>query len=345
MGKYDEAIYRYLSEEERFADLFNAGCFRGRQLVDAKELERLAGRIQISEMYERKRKGKRNPLHKSIYRDIRMKLSDGTRFIILAVENQQAVDYEMPWRIMRYDCAEYENQIENIHKGKAEQRKHGKKKTNSQGDSRHRGISTKMDESDRLNPVFTICFYHGTEAWNGPKSLKDMMDFGGKDVGWQELFADYRMIFVDAGDLELAANCRTDLKLLLDFLRMRKDKERMLALLQGEAYANVAKDMAETIAVMADMPEILENVEKYKNEEGGGYSMCVAIEGIREDARALGVSQGINQGISVGISQGIKIIAMIKSSRAEGKEDGDIKQTVIEEFKLTPEEADGFMVI
>ena len=98
MGKYDEVIYHYLSEEQRFADLFNASCFQGKQMVDAGKLRRLVERIQTKVSDEEKRK--------SIYRDIRMQLPEGTKFIILTVENQMLVDYEMPWRIMRYDCVE-----------------------------------------------------------------------------------------------------------------------------------------------------------------------------------------------------------------------------------------------
>ncbi len=35
---------------------------------------------------------------------------------------------------------------------------------------------------------------------------------------------------------------------------------------------------------MADMPEVLENIEQYENAEGGGCKMCIAMDGIREDA-------------------------------------------------------------
>ena len=94
------------------------------------------------------------------------------------------------------------------------------------------------------------CFYHGTEPWMGPHSLRDMMEFGENAEKWKELFVDYQMIFVDAGNPSLAANCQTDLRLLLDVLRLRGNKERMLELLQRRDYDNVSKETAETIAVM-----------------------------------------------------------------------------------------------
>ena len=122
MGKCDEALINYLSESNRFAVLFNAACFQGRQMVDAGKLERLTERIQEKILHQddnrsRKRK-KQTATRKSIYRDVRMRLPNGTRFIILSVENQSLIDYEMPWRIMRYDCTEYENQIDELRRQK-----------------------------------------------------------------------------------------------------------------------------------------------------------------------------------------------------------------------------------
>lgn len=39
MGKYDDAMYRYLSDNDRFADLFNAVLFDGRSVVQGELLE------------------------------------------------------------------------------------------------------------------------------------------------------------------------------------------------------------------------------------------------------------------------------------------------------------------
>ena len=32
-------------------------------------------------------------------------------------------------------------------------------------------------KTDRLHPVYTICLYSGTETWDGPRTLSDMMQF------------------------------------------------------------------------------------------------------------------------------------------------------------------------
>ena len=46
MGKFDEETYGYLAVKEYFADLINAGCFGGEQVVLAGDLEELSGRTQ-----------------------------------------------------------------------------------------------------------------------------------------------------------------------------------------------------------------------------------------------------------------------------------------------------------
>ena len=342
MGKYDEVIYHYLSEEQRFADLFNASCFQGKLMVDAGKLRRLVERIQTKVSDEEKRK--------SIYRDIRMQLPEGTKFIILTVENQMLVDYEMPWRIMRYDCVEYENQINEIHRKKREEFQ--KQHANEAKKASNRKLMEKMNEADRLYPVYTICFYHGSEPWTGPRSLKEMMDFGEIGESWQNLFSDYRIIFVDAEDPQLAERCRTDLKLLLNVLRLRKDRKRLKELLRSEAYAHVEEETAEAIAVMASMPKFLEHMEDYKNEEGGDYSMCQAMDEIIAEAKEEGraemcqaMDEIIAEAKEEGLRQGLRIISAIKVQRREGKKDADIRKVIIKDFRLTVEEADGYMAV
>lgn len=54
------------------------------------------------------------------YRDITMVLDDGTRFVILACENQEEVHYAMPVRTMLYDALGYADQIREIRKKRLE---------------------------------------------------------------------------------------------------------------------------------------------------------------------------------------------------------------------------------
>ena len=51
-------------------------------------------------------------------------------------------------------------------------------------ENRPKNPAVSMDEtlsgilsSDRLHPVYTLCLYSGTEPWDGPRKLSDMMAF------------------------------------------------------------------------------------------------------------------------------------------------------------------------
>ena len=167
MGRLDEEMYRYLSMKEHFADLINAGCFGGREVLMVDDLEELTGRTQEIN-------GK-NALH-SLQRDIRMRLRNGTHMALFAVENQTKIDWEMPLRIMRYDVSEYKKQAEEIHRRK-------RRKREEAGLKQSRWLE-KMDEPDKLQPIFTVCFYHGDGVWDGPKTLKDIVDFGEGHEEW-----------------------------------------------------------------------------------------------------------------------------------------------------------------
>ena len=81
MGKLSNAVLDYFDDNVRFANLFNGSLFGGRNVVNPQEL------MEGSEVYPDE-----DP----------------------AVEDQNLVDYTMPWRNMNYDALEYKKQIKMI---------------------------------------------------------------------------------------------------------------------------------------------------------------------------------------------------------------------------------------
>ena len=308
MGRFDEETYCYLSVKEYFADLINAGCFGGRRVVRAEELEHLSERMQEDETKGDSSKSGVIKGKRSIYRDVRMKMRWGSSFLLLAVENQEKVDWEMPLRIMRYDVAEYKKQVDEIYEKKRKQRE-------AAGLKRSR-IAERMGENDKLKPIYTICFYHGSGEWNGPRSLKDVMDFGEDAGDWKERFGNYPITVINAEDEKVADNCRTQVKQFLDVMRARKNRKHLKELLQNKAYENLSYETARIIAVMANLPNFLECEEAYKNQESEGYNVCQAMEEIKEEYKAEGRSEGRTEGRAAAIifllqekgevSQGVK---------------------------------------
>ncbi|MDE7253499.1 MAG: Rpn family recombination-promoting nuclease/putative transposase [Acetatifactor sp.] len=269
MGKYDDAMYSFLSDNGRFADLFNGAVFGGEEVLQADALEEGAERYAWTGMNQGQRTGETGnrrgqsrkpggkfPNAQNCYRDIKKHLKEGARFSVVAIENQSDIDYTMPWRIMQYDGLEYERQIREI--------ENGKRRVLSQDKENIGHWETRFGQGDKLHPVYTICLYHGTKRWDGPKSLEDMMDFG-------------------AGG---------------------KLREAMKALYKSEGFMNISTETARTIAIMTDNTQILKKLDEQEEEE---TNMCKAWDEIQqewEEATVKAKEEGIRIFILDNIEEG-----------------------------------------
>lgn len=103
-------------------------------------------------------------------RDLLRKSAFGVNFALIGIENQDAMDYELPLRTMNYDVAVYEKQALKIRK-EIRQRKRQREKLTA-GEYLY-GFRKK----DKLNPAITFVLYSGEETWDGPTSLHEMLDF------------------------------------------------------------------------------------------------------------------------------------------------------------------------
>lgn len=324
MGKKDDALYDYFVDDKKFADFYNGAVFNGQFIIKANMLsdgaERYVG-VGTEKAASKKLK------YKNRYRDVKKYLGNGTNLAILAIENQSDVDYSMPWRIMQYDQLEYGRQIQKIREHKMEEyRKKGKKVARWQ---------VKLTSEEKLNPVYTLCFYHGTEEWNGPKSLMDMMNFGEGNEALKELFHDYKMTLVCVNDLEDLSVFQTDVKLLLQALKLRNDKEAMDELFEREEYQSVSEVTVRTIATLTDYTEVLEYLED--REEEGEVNMCIAVEGIREKY----INKGIEAGIKEGIKEGIR--ALITTCQELDVSYEEVLGKLEEKYDLSHEDARNYM--
>ena len=295
MGAENNAMLSYLEDDKRFADLFNQLYFKGQQVVDAEEL------AEASEVYH----GKPGEKGNQRTRDIKRRLKSGKELKILAVESQSDVNYIMPWRIMDYDCREYGKQIRGAQRANRELAREGKRVYAKDGER-----LSEVRKEERFAPVYTLCLYHGAEDWDGPRSLKDMMDFGedsqgrGDEEAWRDCFADYPMRLVCANELADCSGFRTSLRELFAILFCRRDKERLKELLDREsAYQNMDEETAQTLGVLMGIKGFAQNSKRYRTEKGE-YDMCQAIREMVEDSRMAGKAEGIAEGEARGKAAG-----------------------------------------
>ena len=100
--------------------------------------------------------------------------------MIVGLENQLKVHYGMPLRTMTYDVLNYLKQCEEVRE------KHKKEKSKPTAEDFLSGLK----RGDKLHPVFTLVIYYGEDRWDGPLSLRDMLDV---PEDWKMFLPDYGM--------------------------------------------------------------------------------------------------------------------------------------------------------
>lgn len=292
MGKYDTCMKEFLQNKDRFADLFNGCCFQGRQIIRAEDLREASENYVIT---DKRLPGKTRQKDTEIIRDVKMVLGSGMVLQVLAVENQSYIDYAMPLRCMGYDAAEYRRQLK-------ERKQERRLLMNSENRPKNPAVS--MDEtlsgilsSDRLHPVYTLCLYSGTEPWDGPRKLSDMMAFDPQNKNLQSLFEEYHLHLFCINEQHVFDAFRSDLKPLFQAINCRNNKKKMIELMKDETYSHLNEDTWDAIAVMTDNAAMLQKKDLYKTEnQKEEFNMCQALQELMQDERNEGRIEGRNEG-------------------------------------------------
>lgn len=292
MGKYDTCMKEFLQNKDRFADLFNGCCFQGRQIIRAEDLREASENYVIT---DKRLPGKTRQKDTEIIRDVKMVLGSGMVLQVLAVENQSYIDYVMPVRCMGYDAAEYRRQLK-------ERKQERRLLMNSENRPKNPAVS--MDEtlsgilsSDRLHPVYTLCLYSGTEPWDGPRKLSDMMAFDPQNKNLQSLFEEYHLHLFCINEQYVFDAFRSDLKPLFQAINCRNNKKKMIELMKDETYSHLNEDTWDAIAVMTDNAAMLQKKDLYKTEnQKEEFNMCQALQELMQDERNEGRIEGRNEG-------------------------------------------------
>ena len=151
MQEKDVVTIEYFEDPCRFADLVNGFVFHGEQIVvpdDITELNRVLTKVWRKSGWLRAQ---------MMIRDLARQVRVGVGAVMIAVENQSAIHYAMPIRIMNADGATYDAQWK---KQKRKNQLTHKLKTNE--------FLSGITKEEKLLPCFTIVIYFGEEPWDGP---------------------------------------------------------------------------------------------------------------------------------------------------------------------------------
>ncbi|MGN8963455.1 Rpn family recombination-promoting nuclease/putative transposase [Bariatricus sp. HCP28S3_D3] len=325
MGQSNAAVRQWMGNPKRFADLFNATVFNGKQVIQPEELEPVDGEEDI---LLTDKNGKKQEVHR--YRDIVMKWKKDAVLILLACENQAKVHYAMSVRNMLYDSLSYVGQIQRMWNKNVE------KMTTAE-------FLSKFRKGDRLIPVLTLVFYYDVDQWDGSKDLYGMLQWSEdekKNAVLKEYVPNYRINLIDAGNLEHLERFKSDLQEVLGMIQCRGDKESLLKYINDrkEYFQNVDEETYYVIREFLHSERMLKgNIEKSQGKET--VDMCKALEDLYNEGIEIGMERGMTRGMECGMELGV-VKGVVETLHDFGMEKDAAIQRVMQKFEISREKAE-----
>lgn len=285
MAEQDYYMKILLEDRARFADFINVNVFHGKQVLAADKLSLLPNEAGIVVVDA---DGVKRTIQRR--RDVVMKAEFGAYFCVVASENQGKVHYGMAVREMMYDALDYTEQIRKI-----------EEKHRSEGDKLEGAdFLSHVTKADRLIPVVTLTLYYGNEAWDGPKSLYEMM---GIDEEWEETalvkkcLPDYKINLIDIREGEKLDQYKTSLQHVFGLVKYNKSKQKLYEYTRvhrEEINRMDRESKAAALALIGEQKRLQKILESKREEE---MDMCQAIDELIADGEVRGEVRGILMGM------------------------------------------------
>ena len=283
MHEEDVCSVDYFRDEERFADIINGGIFQGEQIIKPEDIQEKDRSVFI--------KWKRNGMRRmrTLYRDVVRLVNMRMQVVVIALESQDKIHYAMPVRVMTEDSGSYYEQWKKIAKI------HHRKK-DLQGAEFLSGFA----KQDKLMPVITIVIYFGKEPWDGPRSMKEMLDLSDLPDYVKDMIADYPIHILEVRRWKNPEVFQSDFRWVVEFLQRENDRQEIQEYLDEneEIFRNLDEDTFDLISVMS-VSNKLKNVKKECQTEEGGVDMCRAIQEMIDEGKEEGMEAGIQLTIDI----------------------------------------------
>ncbi|MCM1125198.1 MAG: Rpn family recombination-promoting nuclease/putative transposase [Lachnospiraceae bacterium] len=321
MGKEDVKLKTYLEDARRYADLWNGSVFHGQQMLKPEELQIF--NPVLTKAFDGKVLERTCDL-------VMMQGGSGQCFAVYTVENQENIDYSMPVRIMIQEALEYDGQLrkimrKNARNDKAYRAGRGEKVYQNDGEWMYM-----MRKTDKLYPVITLLIYWGEEEWDGPKSLREMMDFGknesplGKEL--REMIPEYPLHFLNLTDFKHFEYFKTELRPLLELYQKRNCKEEFIEYLRNdEKCIGMDDESWHLLSNLTHSKGMKKLVQEKRQKKEGSRIMCRAMDEFEADCIAKGREEGRNEGKNEG-----RIEANIENILELLKDCGEVSDKLID---------------
>ena len=281
----------YVKDAGVFADIFNYYIYGGRQVILPEQLtERDSTKIALPYGAD----GAVVPVQK--FRDVQKlyaAMTDGKmEYVLYGAENQAEIHYAMPVKNNLYDALEYAGQVEEAAKSHRKEMK--RKKEKGEAFAEEGGKTPSAGEflsgfwmEDRLIPSITVTIFFGSEEWDGPLSLFEMMDVSEPDV--LACMDNYHVRLIAPAQMtdEEIMKFQSSLREVMLFIKYSKDKENL-----SRALVTNEKRFRELERRAADVIETITNSGIKYDESEEVVDVCQAIREIRMEERKIGEQDG-----------------------------------------------------
>ena len=267
----DNALKQFMGRPDIFADLFNAYLYDGKQVIDPKRLTP-ADRLLDTQIGNAK-----SHTDLTRFRDVYKSYHDqDMTYIMLGIENQMDVHYAMPLRNMIYDALSML-----AHKQQKSARHVAMKDLKEPAE-----YLSRFAKTDHIPGVITLVVYVGSEPWDGPMTLHEMLEL--PDENLKQFIPDYFInLIVPAkmGDAMLA-KFKTELSEFFGYIRFAHDKEVLYAfVMKHPRFKSLSYE-----AVMAINACTNANIDIPSKKEN--INMCQALIDMKKDAYKEGQDSG-----------------------------------------------------
>ncbi len=278
MGKKNIVFNDYISQNDRFADLYNGVVFKGKQVIRPEALRTIDSKVW-------RRKKEKNSYHEFLRDHAKIWDYEGTK-LVLGLEPEESVHFALPVKYMNYESIQYDNEYKRI------VREHRQKR-----DLAREEYISGFAKMDTLMPVITLGVYLGREKWSGATQLSQNLDWDRipREISdnLRPLCNNFHINLLDINSLKTSDIFLTDLREVFGFLMRQNEKQELLRFVKdNENFRHLKEDAFEVIAAYSASSELSICKNKFCTEEG--FDMCVAIKELIEDGRVEGRKE-INQ--------------------------------------------------
>ena len=296
MGQKDITQKNFEAYNDVFSDIVNGTLFDGREVIKPEALVDAVAKSQY--------KADDNVIHEQ-ERDVAKYWTDKNCYIrlaLLGVENQLAIDMDMPLRVIGYDGSSYRDEMnqDEIVIDEITGKKHK---------IRHERY-----------PVVTIVLYFGKTPWKKPLSLYDVLKISDE---LKPFVNDYKINLIDVPRLtgEQVEKFTSDFQIIADyFVQLSKNKDYV----PKDKIIRHTDSFLKLMSVLTQDNKYVEMGRELSHDKGG-INMCEVLD--RAEARgeargkAIGEAMGEARGKAIGaLNKTVEILRVIIAKNSWSKE-------------------------